>query len=82
MEKISRELLLAFWKVHALHHASQEPIYGQWIIEELRRHGYNVSPGTVYPMLARMARNGWLRADGSRSGTPTRRKPYSLTAKG
>jgi len=36
--------------------------YGQWMIEELRRHGYRLSPGTLYPLLARMARRGWLRA--------------------
>jgi PadR family transcriptional regulator, regulatory protein PadR len=32
------------------------------MLEELRRHGYRLSPGTLYPLLARMARRGWLRA--------------------
>ena len=51
---LTREILLAFWKVHILHHAAQEPIVGQWIKRELRRHGYDVSGGTLYPLLARM----------------------------
>jgi DNA-binding PadR family transcriptional regulator len=79
-----REILLAFWKVHILHHAQEEPIYGQWILEELRRHGFDVSPGTLYPLLNRLAAQGWLRlvftADNKRS--PKARRNYVLTAKG
>lgn len=62
-DPIIREFLLTFWKIHILHHAEQEGVYGQWMLEELRRHGYRLSPGTLYPVLARMARRGWLRAD-------------------
>jgi len=32
------------------------------MLEELHHHGYRLSPGTLYPILARMARRGWLRA--------------------
>lgn len=28
-DQISREILLAFWKVHILHHAQERPIYGR-----------------------------------------------------
>jgi DNA-binding PadR family transcriptional regulator len=83
-EPMSREILLAFWKVHILHHAEEGRIYGQWILDELRRHGFQVSPGTLYPLLARMERQGWLRmvknADNDRS--PKARRNYVLSAKG
>ncbi len=62
-DPIVREFLLAFWKIHILYHAAdRRGVYGQWMLEELRHHGYRLSPGTLYPMLARMARRGWLRA--------------------
>jgi len=38
-------------RLHILHHAAEEELYGHWMIEELGRHGYRVSPGTLYPML-------------------------------
>src|SRR5215471_8815088 len=40
-----------FIKLHVLHHASEHPVYGLWLIEELAEHGYKVSPGTLYPLL-------------------------------
>src|SRR3954454_9445066 len=40
-----------FIKLHVLHHASEHPVYGLWLIEELAEHGYSVSPGTLYPLL-------------------------------
>jgi DNA-binding PadR family transcriptional regulator len=57
---VDREILRPLWKVHILHHASEAPIVGHWMMEELREHGYNVSPGTLYPMLARLCELGWL----------------------
>lgn len=80
-ESLNREVFLAFWKVHILHHASQAPVYGQEIIRELRQHGYDISPGTVYPILRRMRENGWLR--GARAGVHGHeRRDYTITAKG
>ena len=80
-DPIAREFLLAFWKVHNLHHAADgRGVYGQWMIEELHRHGYRLSPGTLYPILARMATRGWLRA-----AEPARSKAarvYRLTPRG
>jgi len=82
-DPIAREILLAFWKVHVLHHAEQRPIYGQWVLGELRRHGFEVSPGTLYPLLARMAEHGWLRPDARRrSASPKARRSYVLTQAG
>jgi DNA-binding PadR family transcriptional regulator len=80
-DPIAREFLLAFWKIHILYHAADgRGVYGQWMLEELHHHGYRLSPGTLYPILARMARRGWLRA-----AEPKRSKAarvYRLTARG
>jgi DNA-binding PadR family transcriptional regulator len=61
-DPVVREFLLAFWKIHILHHAEEQGVYGHWMLEELHRHGYRMSPGTLYPLLARMALRGWLRS--------------------
>ncbi len=79
---LQREILLAFWKVHILYHAGKEPVVGQWILQELRRHGYEVSPGTLYPMLARMEKFGWLVCVSAPDPGSRWRKEYSLTDKG
>jgi PadR family transcriptional regulator len=79
-DPVVREFLLAFWKIHILHHADEQGVYGLWMLEELQRHGYRLSPGTLYPMLSRMARRGWLRA-----AEPKRSKAarvYRLTPRG
>lgn len=81
MGSVEREILLSFWKVHILHHAAERAISGQWIIRELRRHRYEVSPGTLYPLLARMEARGWLHGTCSAVG-PRARKDYRLTEKG
>lgn len=59
-DSIERELLLGFVRVHILHHAAERPIYGLWMIEELRRHRYELSPGTLYPILHSMEGAGYL----------------------
>jgi len=82
VEKVTREILLGFWKVHILHHAGEGPIYGQWIAEELRRHGYAISPGTLYPILRRMEANGWLKAASKAPSASHARKEYRLTREG
>ncbi|MCT2087437.1 PadR family transcriptional regulator [Microbacterium enclense] len=43
-----RDLLAGLVRMHVLHHASQEEIYGAWMIEELASHGYRLSAGTLY----------------------------------
>jgi DNA-binding PadR family transcriptional regulator len=79
-DPIVREFLLGFWKIHILHHAEEHGIYGQWMLEELRHHGYRLSPGTLYPLLARMARRGWLRAVEPKRARAAR--VYRITASG
>jgi DNA-binding PadR family transcriptional regulator len=82
MQTVDREILLSFWKAHILHHASEQPIHGQWIILELRRHGYELSPGTLYPLLDRLRQRGWLACRSDRQGGKRARKDYRLTARG
>jgi len=83
-DPVSREIILAFWKLHILHHAQERPVYGQWLLEELRRHGFHVSPGTLYPLLARMVREGCLRPAGrpTKAASPKARRDYVLTRRG
>ena len=61
-KKIIRDLFLGFMKVHLLHHAAEEAIYGTQMIEELGRHGYEVGPGTLYPVLHNMEKQGLLQS--------------------
>ncbi len=82
MKAVNREILLSFWKIHILHHADLEAVHGQWILTELRRHGYDISPGTLYPLLNRMARLGWLKCKADPGGGRRARKDYRLTPDG
>lgn len=58
--KILRKLFLGFIHIHVLHHAKEEPIYGSWMLEELHEHGYEMSAGTLYPILHGMEKDGLL----------------------
>lgn len=76
-----RDFFLGFVKVHILHHAAQEPIYGLAMMEELRRHGYRIGPGTLYPVLHSLQEAGYLtRQDRVMQGKV--RKYYAITAEG
>jgi PadR family transcriptional regulator PadR len=79
---VTREFLLSFWKIHILHHAEEAPIYGNWIAEELFRHGYKISPGTLYPLLRRMEKNGWLESTPTDGSGSRGRREYRLTPAG
>lgn len=68
-------------RLHVLHHASHGPIFGLWVIEELREHGYRLSPGTLYPMLHGMETKGYLRSTELRQGRRIRRL-YRITPAG
>ena len=58
--KILRKLFLGFIQIHILYHAKEEPFYGAWMIKELKEHGYDMSPGTLYPLLHNMESSGIL----------------------
>ena len=55
-----RYLFLGFVRIHILHHAAEEPIFGSGIKEELARHGYDLSPGTLYPILHGLESQGYI----------------------
>lgn len=76
-----RELLSDLVRLHILHHAVEEELYGHWMIEELRRHGYTISPGTLYPMLHALERKGYLKSRIEGNG-PRARRVYRATARG
>jgi DNA-binding PadR family transcriptional regulator len=57
---VVREFQRGAMRLHVLHHATAGEVHGAWLIEELARHGYRVSPGTMYPLLARLEAAGLL----------------------
>jgi PadR family transcriptional regulator PadR len=76
-----KELYSGMIRLHILYHASKGPIFGLWIIEELGRHGYKLSPGTLYPILHALEHKGYLRSDQKREGRRVR-KLYRTTPTG
>jgi DNA-binding PadR family transcriptional regulator len=78
---IIRDVFVAFVRVHLLHHAAKAPIFGLEMIEELGRHGYTLSPGTLYPILHGLENAGLVRSRAEVVGGKMR-KYYSATAKG
>lgn len=79
--KMLRDFFLGFVKVHVLHHASRGPVYGVWFIEELARHDYHLSPGTLYPLLHNLEAAGYLRRE-DRVVEGKVRKYYEITPLG
>jgi PadR family transcriptional regulator PadR len=77
----TRDLYSGLIRLHVLHHACEEPFFGLWMIEELGRHGYRLSPGTLYPLLASMERKGLLRSSHKRVNGKFRRM-YRATPAG
>jgi len=76
-----RDFFLGFIKIHILHHAAGAPLYGLSLIEELRHHGYSLSPGTVYPILHSLTEAGYLLREERVVGGKVR-KYYSITRAG
>jgi len=60
---MENEFFAGFIRLHILYHASQEPIFGLGILRELRRHGYDLSPGTLYPLLHRLEARELLKSE-------------------
>jgi PadR family transcriptional regulator PadR len=76
-----QELLKGLIRLHILHHAAEGEFFGQWMITELARHGYQLSPGTLYPMLHALERQGYLTSRKQQMGR-TFRRLYRATALG
>jgi PadR family transcriptional regulator, regulatory protein PadR len=62
MQDLFRETFRGFIRIHLLHHAAEAPIFGVEMMEELRRHGYAMGPGTLYPILHGLEEAGLLRS--------------------
>jgi PadR family transcriptional regulator PadR len=78
---VDRNLYTGLIRLHILHHAAEGPIFGQAMIDELGRHGYRLSAGTLYPILHGMEKQGYLRSQPTLSGGRSRRV-YRATAAG
>ena len=72
-ELADRDLYSGLIRLHVLHHAAQEPIFGLGMIEELARHGYRISQGSLYPLLQGLEKKGYLRSTEQRKGKSLRR---------
>lgn len=81
MPDIFRDIFLAFVRVHILHHAEEGPVYGLEMIEELGRHGYEIGPGTLYPIFHGLERAGYLSSERERVNGKVR-KYYRITPLG
>ncbi len=80
-EKVLRKLFLGFIQIHILHHANEHPIFGLWMLEELKEHGYDISAGTLYPILHTMESDGLLKREEKKVEGKIR-KYYTTTEKG
>ena len=76
-----RDLYSGLIRLHVLHHAVKEPVFGLGMIEELGHHGYRISPGSLYPILHGLEKRGYLRSREERNGK-SQRKIYRATAQG
>ena len=76
-----RDLYSGMIRLHILHHAEEELIFGAGMAEELARHGYKISPGTMYPILHGLEKRGYLRSSQKRVGKSVRRV-YGITKSG
>jgi PadR family transcriptional regulator PadR len=81
IDKPLQRVLAGFIRMHVLHHAEEGELFGQWMIEELRRHGYNISAGTLYPLLRAMEKDGWIEGRDGDDGA-RRRRLYKITTQG
>ena len=62
MSSRQQDLFSGLIRIHVLIHASQEPIFGFAMMEELAHHGYRIGPGTLYPLLHGLERSGLLKS--------------------
>lgn len=78
---LTRTFFGGFVRLHVLYHAVREPVFGMEMMDELRRHGYEVGPGTLYPMLHQLEAAGYLTVNVEVVGGK-QRKYYRATPEG
>lgn len=80
-EYVKKRLFQGFVCMHILHHAKEHPVYGSWMVQELARHGYTISYGTLYPILHDLEKEGLLTSS-STAVEGKIRKYYTITSSG
>lgn len=80
-DQIIRKIFNGLIYIHILHHGNEKAFYGSWMMEELRGHGYNISPGTLYPVLKAMVEEELIEKE-DRNVNGKIRKYYKTTEKG
>lgn len=80
-DSVTRHFFNGFIRLHILYHAAKEAIYGAEITEELVRHGYRLSQGTLYPTLHKLEELGYLKSR-AEVIAGKQRKYYQATAAG
>jgi DNA-binding PadR family transcriptional regulator len=78
---VVREFVRGAVTVHVLHHAEESAVHGAWLAGELARHGYDISPGTLYPLLHRLEDAGLL-VSHSQVVAGRQQRSYTITAGG
>lgn len=76
-----QDLYSGLIRLHVLYHCSEEPTFGLGMIQELKRHGYHISPGTLYPIFHRLEQKKYLRSQ-KQSVSGKTRKVYTITPSG
>lgn len=59
----------------------KEPIFGSWLLKELKKHGYQMSAGTLYPLLHKMELANLLERE-EKTVEGKNRTDYRTTEKG
>jgi PadR family transcriptional regulator PadR len=80
-DKLLTDLLFGFIKIHILLHAQKEKIFGQEFRNELGRHTYQVSFGTLYPVFHKLEEQKYLKSEKVNINGRIRRY-YKITPKG
>jgi DNA-binding PadR family transcriptional regulator len=78
---LDKDIFGGLVRLHVLYHASHEDVFGLGLIEELARHGYKTSPGTLYPLLHGLEKSGYVQSRVERVGKRNRRV-YTITPEG
>ena len=86
---VDRDLYSGLMRLHVLHCATEGPVFGLGVVDELARRGYRISPGTLYPLLRGLGKKGYLSSMQQRNGkslrtiyraTPAGRKALAAAA--
>lgn len=80
-QHLLRHFYGGFVRLHILYHAAKQPVCGIELIEELKRHGYKLSPGTLYPILHHLKASGYVSCQQA-VVAGKRRKNYRITGRG